>query len=124
MDEVEQLRDVLRPFVKHWAKWMDEKVDGEFFHADNSHMSSFANVTYGELRRAREVMERTAAPDAAASEAGEVERLRALVTAARDLLKTAQMAGDGRRVTLHPTRVRLVCDRLSAALTTQGGAEA
>lgn len=49
------------------------------------------------------------------------DAVREAVQEALNLLKNAQMAGDGRRVTLHPTRVRLVSDLLAAALDSRAG---
>lgn len=55
-DEVERLREVLKPFVAHWEPWMDKATNGQLYYSDDDEMSCFARVTYGDLRRARAML--------------------------------------------------------------------
>lgn len=55
----DELRAALEPFVKHWQTWMDETDEyGRLNWSDDIEMSTFARVTFGDLRRARAALAR------------------------------------------------------------------
>jgi hypothetical protein len=45
-DRIEQLEAALRPFITHYADWMDR-------YPDTNETSTFPRHTYGDIRRAR-----------------------------------------------------------------------
>lgn len=53
VEDTDALRSVLKPFVRHYEPWMDEAR-----WEDGDQMSTFARITFGDLRRARAALAR------------------------------------------------------------------